>query len=197
MRKIKLLGKLGRLFGREWVLEVNNPAQAIKAIAANVPEFVDYLRASEEDGIGYRVVIDRDHPLGIDVDQFEYPIDATMTIAPIVQGAGGGIGRILLGGALIAAAFFMPASLSFLGVAITSSSVGLLGAALVFGGISQLISPQSKTPQTSTEKDESYLFDRSAGSSTQGIPIPIGYGERLLTDLIVISQNNIVENIPT
>jgi predicted phage tail protein len=90
----------------------------------------------------------------------------------------------------------MPASLSFLGLAITSSSVGLLGAALVFGGISQLISPQAKTPQTSTEKNESYLFDRSAGSSTQGIPIPIGYGERLLTDLIVISQNNIVENIP-
>jgi predicted phage tail protein len=196
MKKIKLLGKLGRLFGREWILEVKNASQAIKAIAANAPKFVDYLRESETDGVGYRVVIDKDNPLGIDADQFNYPIDGTMTIAPIVQGAGGGFGRILLGGALIAAAFFMPASISFLGVALTSTSVGLLGAALVFGGISQLLSPQSKTPNTETEKKESFLFDRSAGSSSQGIPIPIGYGERLLTDLIVISQSNIVEQIP-
>jgi predicted phage tail protein len=195
MKTIKLLGRLGQIFGREWRADIWNASQAIKAIACNCPKFTEYLYASEEQGVSYRVIIDKSFPEGIDATQFDYPIEETIIIAPVIQGAGG-FGKILLGGALIAAAFFMPASLSFIGLSLSSTTVGLLGAALVFSGISQLISPPSKTPSTSAEKQDSYLFDRSAGSSSQGSPIPVGYGERLLTDLIVISQNNVVEQIP-
>jgi predicted phage tail protein len=191
MKIVKLLGELGRKFGREWRLNIHTPAEAIKAIAVNCPGFIEYLYASEERGLYWRVVIDE--PQGIDQSQFGFPITQKLVIAPIITGSGG-FGRILLGGALIAASVFMPASVSIIGIGITSTTVGLLGAALLFQGISSLLAPQNKTPKNN--KNESYLFDRSAGSGRQGSPVPIGYGERLITDPVIISQGITTEEIP-
>lgn len=194
MTKIKLLGKLGKVFGKVYNFVVKNASQAIKALCVNFPSFNQYLYDSEQAGVGYRVIISRGQPEGIEGEEFLYPTEDVIIIAPQIQGCGG-FGKILLGGALIAAAFFMPASISFFGLSITSTSVGLLGAALFVGGISTLISPTNRTPKTETEKNESYLFDKSAGSVIQGVPIPIGYGKRRLTNLFVISQSNVVEQL--
>ena len=44
LRKIKLYGKLGQLFGREWNLDVNSVGEAIKAIDINTNnKFSQYL----------------------------------------------------------------------------------------------------------------------------------------------------------
>ncbi len=35
LRKIKLYGKLGQIFGKEWILDVNSVAEAVRAIDSN------------------------------------------------------------------------------------------------------------------------------------------------------------------
>ena len=63
-------------------------------------------------------------------------------LAPVVQGAGG-FGKIILGVLLIAVAIFVPAAV----FGLTSMlAVGVVGGALVLGGIAELMTP---TPQLS------------------------------------------------
>jgi predicted phage tail protein len=191
--EVKLLGKLGQRFGRIWHLAIRTPIEAIRAIAANCPEFTQYLYESDEKGITYRVIID--DPQGIDESLLDFKVGDKLIIAPIIRGAGGGFGKVLLGGALLAASFFMPATISVFGLGISSASVGLLGASLLFGGIHQMISPVPKTPKAA-EKENSFLFDRAQEVSSQGNPVPVGYGERIIVDPVVISSYIASQEIP-
>lgn len=194
--EIKLLGELGRKFGRVWNLAITSPAMAIRAIAANCPEFIQYLYDSEEKGIAYRVVID--DPAGIDETQFDYPVGDRLIIAPQIRGAGGGIGKVLLGGALLVGSFFMPATIGIFGLSISSMAVGVLGASLLFSGIHGLISPVPKTPKKNadTDKVNSALFDRASEVGRQGSPVPPGYGFRIIADPVIISSSIITQEVP-
>lgn len=200
LKEVKLLGKLGLKFGRMWYLAINSPEQAIRAIAANCSDFISYLYQSEEKGIFYRVVIDNNCE-GVDETQLDYPVGKKLIIAPIVHGAGG-FGRILLGAALIGASAFMPASIGLLGFGISSATVGLIGASLVLGGITQMISPipgtGNRTDRTSSDaaKSDSFLFDRASELGDQGLCVPVLYGERIIADPIVISSGIITQEIP-
>lgn len=193
LTKVKLLGELGRIFGREWDLLIKTPAEAIAALTANLGDrFVQYLYQSEEDGIAYRVVTD--DPVGIDQDKLQFPCDH-LIIAPQISGRGGGFGRVLLGSALLVGSFFMPASVGLFGLAISSTTVGLLGASLILGGIHQMLSPVPKTPKRG-ETSDSFLFDNAGEIGYQGLPVPVGYGRRIITDLPVVSVGITIEEIP-
>lgn len=199
--EVKLLGELGRFFGRVWYFEANcirTPAQAVRAIAANKPEFINYLYNSEANGICYRVVTD--DALGIDEEKLQYPFAKRLILAPMVIGAGK-IGKIILGVGLIAASFFMPASIGLFGIAISSASVGLLGAALVLGGISSALSPVQKMPNrtdrtnSDAPKSNSFLFDKAAELGDQGQAVPVLYGQRIISDLIIINSGIVTQEI--
>lgn len=178
---VKLTGILGRRFGREWQLNINSPSEALRAIGCQVEGFAKFLYESADNGIVYRVV-DGD-PAGLAEEELQFGLKTkTLVIAPIVQGAGG-FGRILLGAALIGAAFLVPGG--FLGL--SSTTIGLIGGSLVLSGISQLLSPTPKTPKEG-EKRESYLFDRAAGTGSQGTPVPILFGQRLVSEMLVLSS---------
>lgn len=181
LKQIKLLGKLGQVFGRSFSLDINTSAEAIRALCVLCPGFREYLVYSESQGIGWRVVTS--DPQGLSQEELHSPC-TQVTIAPIVSGAGGGFGKILLGTALLVGSFFMPGSTVALGLTITSQSVGLLGASLILGGISQLIAPTDRTPK---DKKGSSLFDAAAEPSKQGDPVPVGYGTKYITDLPILT----------
>ena len=99
--EVKLLGELGRRFGRSYSFVASSPKEIISALSHQIEGFKEYLREAHENGIGFRLVDG-------DADGMSYE-DAMMgckqlIIAPIVTG-GGAFGRILLGVALIALAF--------------------------------------------------------------------------------------------
>lgn len=178
--KVKLLGELGRLFGREWELLVGTPAEAIRAIACQCPDFLPYLHSSEEQGIVWRVVAS--DLQGCTEGMLTMPIGTSrLVFAPIVAGRGS-VGRILLGVALIGAAFLVPGG--FLGL--TPFAIGLVGGSLVAGGIAQILSPTPKKPK---KQEDSALFDRNADVIDQGGCVPVLYGERIIAGMPVLSAS--------
>lgn len=188
--KVKLLGELGRKYGRFYEFMALNPREVISALSNQIDGFRDYLRGAHENGVFFRLVTAE--PEGIDYNECMMPCD-TLVIAPVITGAGGSgmsIGKILLGAVLIGLAFT-----SGIGTAIAASgaasftSIGTalfgIGGTLLFGGIAELLTPTPKKPK---ETEQSFLFDRAVDLTSQGFPIPLLYGEFLATSPLVISS---------
>jgi predicted phage tail protein len=113
---------------------------------------------------------------------------------PVLAGAGA-VGRIIAGVALVAAAIFIPGlGLGLAGATVTQ--IGILGGALILGGVAQLISP---VPQlntgTDSDKDprKSYSFSGIQNVSRQGVPVPVVYGETLVGSVVISAGINTEE----
>lgn len=190
MALVKLLGELGRRFGREYELEVRTPVQALQLLACQIPGLTEYLAKSSENNIYWRVVTES--PEGLSEEELSYPIGSknVLVIAPIVTGSGG-FGRILAGIALIGAAFLVPGG--FLGLSATT--IGLFGASLALSGVSQLLTSSDKTPKDS-EKEDSYLFSDASGTTAQGKCVPLAIGQVIANGFPVLSRGFSVNEIP-
>jgi predicted phage tail protein len=189
MVEVKLLGELGRRFGRSYRFMANSPKDVISALSNQLTGFKDYLTGAHEDGIGFRLV-DEDAD-GMDYEKVMMPC-RQLVIAPVISG-GGTLGKILLGVALIALAFIPgvgtavavgAAKASF--TAIGSLLFGL-GTSLVLSGVAALLTPPVKTPEE-TEVTDSFLFDRATELSSQGAPVPILYGRFLAASPLIVSS---------
>lgn len=198
--KIKLIGELGRRFGRCYEFMASSPKEVISALSNQLEGFKDYLSTAHENGVFFRLV--SENPEGMSYEECLMPCDA-LIIAPVVTGAGGGssiIGKILLGIALIGLAFIpaiggLAIGLGAAGQISAGSILFSLGGALVFGGIAELLTPTPKNPKES-ESRRSFLFDRAAELTTQGFPVPLLYGEFLASSPLIISSSISTEGAP-
>ena len=104
LRKIKLYGELAKFLGEKTLeAEVNNAAQAIRFLVVNFPKLEKHMADRY-----YRVLVDE---WELDDKELHYPSGASdIKIVPVVGGAGGNTGQILLGAALIGASFRFPGS---------------------------------------------------------------------------------------
>lgn len=197
MKTIILNGQLGKMFGRKHRLAVATAGEAVRALVANFPAIERHLIDTK--GVGYRVKL-HDAPLR-DIKELHHPVGGnTITITPVIMGAGGnGIGQILIGAALIAAAVFMPASITAIGLfgtATVGSVMGSIGVSLLLGGVAQMLSPQptASDPPERPENKPSYTFNGAVNTTAQGQPIPVGYG-RLIVGGGVLSAGIVAEEI--
>jgi predicted phage tail protein len=126
--------------------------------------------------------------------------DATISITPVLTGAGGGVGKTIAGVALIAGALFLGPSAAiggagFLGATfgagviggVAATAIGSVGAALVLGGVAQMITPKPPTlglggpsPLNDPRALQSYNFNGIQNTSTQGTPINVVYGKTIV-----------------
>lgn len=204
--EVKLLGELGRRFGRYYKFFVESPRDVISALARQLDGFREYLATAHENGIGFRLVTTSAD--GIDYQELNMACER-MVLAPIVTGAGA-VGRILLGVALIALSFVSFGTGAWAGVlgsfqtgafAATGSMMAFsLGGALLFSGISAILAPPVTTIDTGTgsssqKRKDSFMFDRAAELTTQGFPMPIVYGTFLVNAPAVISSSISTQNI--
>lgn len=197
MVTIRLLGEIGRRFGRRFQLAVKTPAEALRALCVQIPELRQYLLESSEKGIDWRVVTD--NAVGLDEDQLLWPMSKRMVLAPIPAGRGA-VGKIIAGVALVAFSILVPA----IGAAGTPwlfgltnfTSIGLFGGAMILGGVAQLLTPTPKMPNVRTGLDSgrsldqqlnSFTFDKSNANSLQAEVVPVLYGERIIGRLPVLS----------
>ena len=203
MVTIKLLGELGRRFGRQFQLAVKTPAEAIRALCMQVPEMRQYLLESGEKGVNWRVVTE--HPDGLDEDQLLWPMSKRMVVAPQPVGRGG-VGKIIAGVALVAAAVLLgPAGAIFSGVgagilgATAATGIGAIGLSMVFSGVADLLTPTPKMPTVKgiggaassgrdvEQQKNAFTFDKSNANTMQGEVVPVLYGERILGNLPILS----------
>ena len=195
MRKIKLYGKLAKFIGHR-VLEadVASAAEAVRFLLANWPELEAHMSDQH-----YRVSVGT---YDLMAEELHDPAGAApISFVPVVIGAGGGFGKILIGIALIAASFLLPGAGAFgtfsifgqaavaggfaTGIATTLS---LVGASLILGGMAQLLTPTPKISQGSDSQDDprkSYSFSGIQNTSRQGVPVPIVYGETLVGSVVI------------
>ena len=182
--EIKLLGALGQRFGRKYKLDIETPAEAFRALAAQLDGFLDYIYAAAKSGIGWQVV-DQD-PLGMVAKDLDLRIrSARLIIAPRIE-MSSGVLKIIAGAALIAFSFLVPG-----GFILAASTFGAIGAKLVLDGISQLL-----TPTPDNRKADSETINQGAQRGYQGLAVPILYGTVYINDLIPISATVYSGDIP-
>lgn len=187
---VKFMGELGELFGTEHQLDVVTPVDVIRAIGIQNDDFIRYLNESSEKGIVYRLYT-MDYPEGLGDDDLDYPIKDELVIIPTIQGEGGGFGKVVLGATLIGAAF-LTGGVSLLGLAVSGSTMGLLGAALILSGVSQMLAPDPQKEKTKKER-ESKIIGNAGDVSAQGRSVPLLYGETMVTDPYIISSGIVDE----
>ena len=196
LRTLKLHGDLADFIGhKELEAVINSTADAIRFLITNF-EGLEAHMANRH----YQVLVgDED----IDETEVHNPIgQSDISIVPVITGAGGNVGKIFLGAALIGvgmvsggitfASFFNPAAVPF---APGFASAGLLtkgtiaiGGALVLSGVSDMLFPVPKMPDFSNEEDPriSFSFSGVQNTSRAGTSHPIAYGE-IVTGSVVIS----------
>ncbi len=210
LRKVKVYGHLAEHLGQStFEALARTPAEAMRFLLCNFPE----LRGLMRDGY-YKVAVGRhdlqlvDHP-----EQLSYPVGQTddIRIIPVVSGAGGGVGKILLGAALIGLAIAAPGVGLFAGgaagfgvvagatgvAASLAAAGGTIGLALVLGGTAQLLSPTPQVPDFDSDprnNADNFSFSGVQNVSREGIPVPVAYGE-VITGSVVISAGLNVEEI--
>ena len=157
-KEVRLYGPLAKFVGqRKFLAEISSAGEAVRMLLANFPGLERHMADQH-----YKVIVDN-YESGL--DEIHYPASQTIKIVPVLGGAGGGVGKIVAGVALVAAAVVIgPAAGGFLGLGMGlggatgagtaismglvggafATAVGAVGVALVLGGVSQLLSP---TPQ--------------------------------------------------
>ena len=196
LKKVKLYGDLADVTGhKEFDVAVNSTAQAVSFLINNFPQLESHMANRY-----YKVLVDEQE---LDTEQLHFPTgQSEIKFVPVIQGAGGNTGKILLGAALIAGAFaFSPLALgSFTakGVAAGATAFGKvgflakasfgIGASLVLSGVSGMLFPVPKMPEFSSEQDPrlSFSFSGTQQTSRAGTPVPVVYGE-IITGSVVIS----------
>ena len=193
LKKVKLYGDLAEVTGyKEFDVAVNSIAQAVSFLINNFPQLESHMSSRY-----YKVLVDEQE---ISEQEIHFPTgQGVIKFVPVIQGAGGNFGKILLGGALIALSFSAgiftnPLALgteSFLGLAkagLGAKATFGIGAALVLSGVSGMLFPVPKMPEFSSEQDPRLSFSFSGTQQTHraGTPVPVVYGE-IFTGSVVIS----------
>jgi predicted phage tail protein len=188
LRKIRVYGQLAKFLGqRIFEADVASAAEAVRFLVVNFPQLEKHMADQH-----YRVSVGR---YDLALEEIHDPVgQQEIKVVPVMAGAGGGVGRILIGAALIAGAFFTGgATIGLLGLAApvaVSTVLAGIGATLVLGGVAQLLTPTPKinlpgTPQDNNDPRKSYSFSGIQQTSRQGVPVPIVYGETLVGSVVI------------
>ena len=188
LRKVRLYGQLAEFVGRKVIeADLSSAAEAVRMLIANFPE-LDRHMADQN----YRVLVGDG---ALTLDDLHSPVgQEEIKIVPVIVGAGGATSQIIAGVALVALTL-IPGGLPIAGTLATK--IGLLGGALILGGVAQLISPTPAIPQGSdTVQDprKSFSFSGIQNTSRGGTPVPIVYG-KTLTGSVVISAGIDTEQV--
>ena len=194
LRKIKLCGELAKFVGQKtFEAEVHSAAQAIRFLVVNFPQLEKHMADRY-----YKVAVDS---WELEEKELHYPNgQEDIKIIPVVGGAGGSTGKILLGAALIGigmatggitfASFFNPAVVPYApgfasAGALTKATIAI-GGALVLSGISEMLTPVPTVSETEQDPRLSFNFSGIQNTSRAGVAVPVIYGE-VLTGSVVIS----------
>ena len=194
LRKLKLYGELAEFIGhKEFEIQVDSLAKAVSFLVNNFPQVEKFMNPQY-----YQVKVGN---YAINEEEIHYPIgQEDIHIVPVISGAGGRTGKIVLGVALIGiaiasggAGFGAAGGLGFgstagAGTFSLAAAGGNLGIALVLSGVSEMLFPVPKPQEFKSEQDPqlSFSFSGTQNTSRAGTPVPIVYGE-IITGSVVIS----------
>lgn len=172
LRTLRLYGEMGALFGREFRLAVNSTAEAVRALAVQLPGFAEYLNSAKDRGLVFAVFLGKrnigQHQLG------DPPGQDDIRIAPVLQGAKrAGVLQTIVGVILVIVGTYT----SIFSAGGTSPLIGL-GWSMIVGGVAQMLAPSPKGlgSKDSAENQSNYSFNGPVNTQAQGNSVPVGYG---------------------
>jgi len=197
MREIRIYGALAKFLKRRvFRAEVASAAEAVRFLITNFPTVEKFI--IERD---FRISLgERDLAL----EEIHEPAgQQVIKIMPVVAGAGGSVGQIILGVALVALSFVSFGAGAWAGLggfgatgALTASgslAAFGLGGVLILGGVAQLLTPTPTTPKSDTDPRESYSFSSIQNTSRQGTPVPVVYGETIVGSVTISAGIDIAQ----
>ena len=195
-RKIKLYGDLADFVGvKEIETQVHTVADAVKCLIGNYPQAENYMMDKK-----YRVLVN-EKPRTL--EEIHYPTGhSDIKIIPVISGQGRGLGSILLGAALVGLSFVtfggskLFSGIAFKGGALTgglgSKALFGIGASLILGGVSQMLTPVPEAPDE--DEPNSFQFNSPINTSIAGLPVPVLYGERMVGSVVISAGINVMKN---
>ena len=188
MLTVTLYGHLADRYGKTHHIEANTPSVVIRAFCAN---FKDFKEQIIQDGQAfYKILAGKENRS--DVESIHVGTSKSIKIIPIIGGKGG-LGKVIVGAALIVASAYLPGSTYFSAMSsfsINASAIASsIGWSMVLGGVSQMLFAPPKVKINNGERPEnlpSYAFAGAVNTTGQGNPVPICYG-RLRVGSQVIS----------
>jgi predicted phage tail protein len=164
--QIKLHGIFAQDYGAEHRIEAKTVAEAIEGFTRQVGFYTD--RPIEQRPV---MAVVGHHTLESLIEEKELN---EVHLVPAMIG-GGGVGKIVIGAALIAIALTNPFGWAFLATAAVASAVVSIGVTLVLSGVMQLF---MKAPEVGKNSDPEASKYMGLGDNTVaiGTPIPIQYG---------------------
>lgn len=180
MIRLHLYGQMKKDYGDYMDLEARSPREAVTALAYQCPKYKKYLLENS-----WHVILgDKENEISeqeLDISLGKYQ---EVHLIPAIEGQGK-YGSAIAGAVI----FVVGAVLTYTGI---GAGVGVkmmwMGGAMMLGG---LIAATTKVPGVKeTKKEEidkraSFLFSGAVNSSTQGLPIPRGYGRVLIGSSVV------------
>ena len=195
LRKLKLYGELAKFVGhKEFEIQVDSLTKAVSFLINNFPQVEKYMNPKY-----YQVKVGN---YAVSEEEIHHPIgQEDIHIVPVIAGAGRGMGKILLGAALIGGTIIAGGGFGAL-----MSKEGLvfgaggkmatfagkfamnLGLGLTIMGVSEMLFPLPKPKEFKSEQDPqlSFSFSGTQNTSRAGTPVPLVYGE-IVTGSVVIS----------
>ena len=201
LRKIKLYGELAKFVGhKEFEVKADTLRHAVSFLINNFEGVEKYMSPKH-----YQVKVGN---YAVDESELSHPIgQEDIHFIPVITGAGRGVGKILLGAALIGLVFMTggatitkAAGLEFhataLGGAFLNKSIAYVGAYLVLSGVSEMLFPMPKPPEFESEENPrlSFSFGGTQQTGRAGTPVPLVYGE-IFTGSVVISGSIDTEQV--
>ena len=204
LRKIKLYGHLREHTGlKEVEAYVDNVREAVNFLTCNWPKLESQIVQNN-----YHVLLNEDD---VGEEELLYPIgNASISFIPVVEGSGK-FGKILAGVVLIGLSFGFPfalpggPSLSFaslqggnglagamLGAGRLSQAAFYIGGSLVLSGVSDLLTPTPKIPETE-QTPESSAFTSPLNVSMPGLAVPLVYGTAICGSIVINTSVEINE----
>lgn len=185
MTRIELGGALGKTFGRVHDRLIRTTAEAINALSKTICGFEQYLNTSKNRGLTYAVFKGKRN---IGKDDLCFPVTGeVIRIIPVVIGSKkAGLLQTVLGAVLVvvgvAVGYLSGGTLSAVGY-----GAAKLGAAMMLGGVVQMLSPQPAglSSKQDAENRASYAFGGVTNTAAQGNPVPLLYGRRRIGGAII------------
>lgn len=172
--QINLHGALAEDFGPVFRIEAETIADAIKGLSMQLPFYKDRIL---ENRPTIRIM-EIDDPR----EMFQKTELKEIHLVPAMIG-GGGVGKILVGAALIAFAIINPFSIPLAGFGLAAlSAMVTVGATLVLNGAMQLFMKAPTVTKTGSKDPEQSKYMGLGGNTVAiGTPIPIQYGRGPVT----------------
>lgn len=171
LTRIILCGDLAKRFTPEFYADIATPKEAIACLSANFPDFQNYI-LGDEDNL-YRVTVSTgNHDIEITPENNLFPCRGkTITIAPVMVGSGGGIGKLLTGILLI-------------GVGILTGGTGLI----IAGALSVISNFFGNPDKPDGDENKSLVFTSPATTVAEGNRIPLPCGKKFRVGVQIISS---------